>query len=420
MKMKNLWPATLAGTIVMLMPFAFGQGVGPGLTPTGATQAGNGGDIPAWTGTIRAAPTDGPKFTITAANVAQYADKLSEGQKAMFQRYPTTWKMNVYPTHRSASLPPQIYANTAKNAVNARLVNNGNGIANVLPGVAFPQPKNGNEAIWNHLFRYRGENMSRLVGQAAPTANGKYTTVRIQEKGLWLYNRDNMLAKYLQLVTAPARLSGDKLLVYETVDQSAKPRDAWKYNKGLRKTIRAPNVAFDFPGTASDGQRTSDNLDMFNGSPERYTWTLSPRPIEMYVPYNSFNLDKKKAKDVLKAGHINPDHARYELHRVWKVDGRLKNGANHIYSRRTCYLDEDSWQIVHVDHYDKFGQLWRVAEGHTINYFQVPFIWDTLQTLYDLKNGRYLVYGLNEGRKDQFNIRMNEAAFAPAALKNAR
>lgn len=387
---------------------AFGQAKTPMGSPAGAQ-----GNIPAWKNN-GAAPNDGPKFTITAANLAQHAAQLSEGQKAMFQRYPS-WKMVVYPTHRTATLPPNIQANSQRNASSARLTNNGNGITGALPGVAFPMPTNGNQAIWNHLFRYRGETMQRKVGQAAPLPNGKYTVVEIEESGIWLYGQGegNLLAKYRQEVKGPARLAGEKLLVYETLDQNKQLRDAWRFNKGLRKVLRAPNVAFDFPGTASDGQRTSDNLDMFNGSPERYNWSLSG-PFEMYVPYNSHKLDKGGAKQVLRAGHINPDLARYELHRVWKVDGRLKNGANHIYSRRTCYLDEDSWSILHVDHYDKSGRLWRVGEAHTMNFG--GFVWDTLQTLYDLKNGRYLVFGLNMGKKDVFNKKLSDAKFTPRGL----
>ena len=45
------------------------------------------------------------------------------------------------------------------------------------------------------------------------------------------------------------------------------------YNTGQRRG-RAPNVAYDNPGTAADGLRTADQLDLFNGSPDRYEWKL--------------------------------------------------------------------------------------------------------------------------------------------------
>src|SRR5690554_8111524 len=73
---------------------------------------------------------------------------------------------------------------------------------------------------------------------------------------------DNVLFYFKQVITAPSRLAGNVLLVHETLDQVAEPRRAWLYNAGQRRVRRAPQVAYDGPGTAADGMRTSDNLDM--------------------------------------------------------------------------------------------------------------------------------------------------------------
>ncbi len=115
--------------------------------------------------------------------------------------------------------------------------------------------------------------------------------------------------------------------------------------------------------------------------------------------------------------HIDPDLARYELHRVWVVEGTLKPGARHVYGRRTFYLDEDSWQIAVTDTYDKDGALWRAAEAHALNYYQVPVLWSTLEVYYDLKQRRFLVSGIDNRRNPyQFTEDADPREFSPNAL----
>ena len=50
----------------------------------------------------------------------------------------------------------------------------------------------------------------------------------------------------------------------------------------------------------------------------------------------------------LQKGHINPEHTRYELHRVWEVEATLKEGERHIYARRTFYLDEEAGGMLQI------------------------------------------------------------------------
>ena len=211
------------------------------------------------------------------------------------------------------------------------------------------------------------------------------------------------------------------LLVHETLNQVKEPRHAWVYNPGQRRVRRAPNIAYDNPGTAADGLRTSDDFDMYNGAPDRYNWKLVGKK-EIYVPYNSYKLqsDKLQYDDILKVGHLNPEYTRYELHRVWEVEATLKPGASHIYAKRVFYLDEDSWQILVIDKYDNRGQIWRVSEGHAINYYNMPLLWTSLEVHHDLQSGRYLVLGLNnQERAYDFNIKRSPADYTPASLRSA-
>jgi hypothetical protein len=419
--------------------------LGKDLTPMGAEVKGNGGDIPAWTGGIETPAgfqsgekfldpfaSDKVKFTITAENFEQYKANLTEGQIAMFKRYPATYKMPVYPTRRSVNYPQKVYDKTLENATQTSLSDGGNGMSNYVEGAPFPIPATGLEVIWNHIVSYRGESGSRVVGQVAPQANGDYTLVKLREEFTFKANLtdyddasmkdNNILFYFKQEVVAPARLAGNVLLVHETLNQVQGPRKAWIYNAGQRRVRRAPQVAYDGPGTASDGLRTSDNFGMFNGSPDRYNWKLVSKK-EVYIPYNSYKLASGDLKytDIIKPGHINQDLTRYELHRVWHVEATLKEGQRHVYSKRTFYFDEDTWQAAAVDHYDGRGELWRVAEGHTLFFYDDKIQTYGIETLYDLQSARYLALGLSNEEENayNFNIDRKEKEYTPAALRRA-
>lgn len=411
------------------------------LTPLGAERAGNsGGTIPNWDGGLTAPPKDyklggshpdpfakdAIAFAIDSTNVARFAEKLSPGQVALLKKYPDM-KFNVYPTRRSAAFPARTYEMTRKNATTARLADASDVLNDAAEGFPFPLPQNGAEAMWNHKLKYRGIALSRWWNQAAPTATGQFVLARVREEFLFPYFRqgaslsaiDNVFSYYFQSVESPARLAGNMQVVHETLNPTVAPRDVWLYNAGQRRVRRAPNVAYDNPGTASEGLRTNDMLDMFNGALDRYDWKLVGKR-EMYVPYNAYKADASELKpeDLVKAGHLEPSHLRYELHRVWVVEATLKAGQRHINPRRTYYIDEDSWQIVLADHYDTKGKLWRVSEAHVINYYEVPMVSPTLEVHYDLLNGRYLVSGLdNQEEQLNFALQRTPADFAPAALR---
>ncbi|MFW8589737.1 DUF1329 domain-containing protein [Glaciecola sp. 2405UD65-10] len=418
--------------------------LGQSLTPLGAEKAGNADNsIPAWTGGITSAPAGYSKgdfhidpfpedkvlFTITGGNYKEYSEFLSDGQKKLFEAYPDTYQMPVYQSRRTASNPQEVYDATKKNALNADLLEGGNGLKGATLGIPFPIPKTGIEAIWNHTLRYRGESVERKGGQAAVTAGGDYNVIGFNEQLMIKYaepdmtpeklTEDNILFMFKQSVTKPARLAGTALLVHETVDQVKQPRQAWTYNTGQRRVRRAPNIAYDAPGTQADGLRTTDDFDMFNGSPNRYNWELKGKQ-EMYIAYNNYALhsDKVEYEDILHTGHVNPALTRYEKHRVWVVEATLKEEFRHVYQKRVFYIDEDSWQVHVADMYDNRGDLYRVAIAHGVNYYDVPTHWSTLDVYHDLNSRRYLAIGLdNEESMYDFSIKMDDRDFTPQALR---
>ncbi len=414
------------------------------LTPMGSERAGNAaGTIPEWTGgfskpsgseevTSRLAnpfPDDQIKFTITAANVDQYADNLSPGQIAVFKKYPDTYKMNVYETRRTVALPNDVYAKIRQNGTTAELVNDGNGVVDFEVAHAFPIPQDAHEVLWNHLTRYRGGSAQRNYVQVPVQASGAYVPVQITDTFTWpdflVGGKDpekdrNVLIYFTYAIHSPPQLTGTVLLVHETVDQVSDPRRAWLYNAGQRRVRRAPQVAYDGPGQGSDGTRTADDFDMFNGAPDRYNWKLVGKK-EVYVPYNSYLMHSSDLsyKDIHNKGHMNQDYARYELHRVYEVEATLKEGSRHIYAKRVFFIDEDSWQIMIKDQYDGQGQLWRVGEAHAIQYYTIDVPWITNETLMDLNDGRYLTLGLTNEEKIDFifNLAMKRRDYDTGALR---
>lgn len=418
--------------------------LGTTLTPLGAVMSANAkGTIPAWTGGLNSKNStksedsgrpahpfvaDKPMMVISATNYNEYKNNLSPGQIAMFEKY-ADYKMPIYKTKRTAAYSSDLYEKVKKNATTAELVQSGNGIINFDTAIPFPIAKNGSEVIWNHITRYRGGTAKRFLTTIPVQSNGSFVPVKMNDQLVWpeflkegrdADKDDNILFYYLQEITAPARLTGTALLVHETIDQVKEARKAWVYNAGQRRVRRAPNVAYDGPGAGTDGLRASDNYDMYNGAPDRYDWKLIGKK-ELYIPYNSYNLLDTNAKyeDLIQEGHLNADYLRYELHRVWEVEATLKEGARHIYAKRTFFIDEDTWGASVIDQYDGRGELWKLSEAHNIQFYDVDTPWMVAETLHDLNSGRYLVTGLSNEEPTFmiFGEKVKRADFSTSALR---
>jgi hypothetical protein len=216
----------------------------------------------------------------------------------------------------------------------------------------------------------------------------------------------------------PAQLTGRGSLVYETIDQTRDPRKVWRYLPATRQVVRLPNFGYAVPSFDGDSLRTVDDFELYVGPPDRYDWKLLGKR-EMYIPYNAYRVHAEdlEPSEILGKQHLNPDLLRYERHRVWVVEARLKKGERHIYGRRVFYLDEDSWQIALSDSFDLSGKLWRTAEAHAVNYYEVPVLWATLYAFYDLEKHRYLVEGLDNTRAPPaFSTTADPREFSPNAL----
>lgn len=412
------------------------------LTPVGAERAGNAdGSIPEWTGGISQALPGWPNkkndrpnphaddqvlYTITAANMDQYADKLTEGTRAMLKAYPETFKLKVYPSQRTAAFPQAIYDAIAKNATTAELVNGGDSVQGVWGSIPFPIPETGVEVIWNHLLRYQGssreyvgnENVIFNSGQRQDWFfNGEQASPFYDANASDKDRADGIFLKNALTVQRPSRDSGEGYLTLDSLDMTGKPRKAWTYDPGERRVRRAPNLAFDTPDRSLT---VIDDFEVFSGSPERYDWKLVGKK-EIYVPYNNnkVNSPNNTLDEVAGTDYLNSDLIRYELHRVWVVEGTVKDGQRHMYQKRVQYVDEDSWNILASDKYDGNGNLWRVSFYYPVVASEVPLTGAGAYTNIDLKkNGYYIMNLVADGKGFAFNSNARKVSyFTSAALR---
>ncbi|MCY4043457.1 MAG: DUF1329 domain-containing protein [Cellvibrionales bacterium] len=427
MKIKNAFSLGVLGA-ALAMPIAGFAAVsqqeanklGTELTPMGAEKAGNAdGSIPAWTGSMNGVPAglsytgsgdvypdpygkEKPLFIITAKNMAKYEAKLSEGEKALLKKYPETFNIPVYQSHRDGRFSQLSEARSKWNATHTQLVNGIDGLQSYTGGVPFPIPKNGAEVIWN----------ARLV-HPHPTLNGELDDIAVYLNGNQQKRRQSMVQEfpysypqnkigdteaqiganggYVHVtVLEPARQKGQMTVVHEAMDQVKNDRQAWVYIPGSRRVRRAPTVGYDTPD-GPGGLMTVDDSLGFNGAMDRYDWKLLGKK-EIYIPYHSYKFDSPEVKysDLLMKGHANPEFMRYELHRVWVVEANLKEGARHVYAKRRFYIDEDSWQIALLESYDGRGDLWKVGILNTVYDYAIKGYIARAQVFHDLSSGAYV------------------------------
>jgi hypothetical protein len=410
------------------------------LTPFGAEKAGNSnGTIPAWAGgytTVspgykNGAPrpdpfaSDKPLFSITAKNMDQYAASLSDGVKAMLKKDPK-YRLDIYPTHRSAAAPKWVYDNTFKNATRAKLTDNGYGVEGAYGGIPFPIPKDGYEALWNHRLAWNGHAFQTpsTTWVVMPDGN-RILASRGQETHQYpYYDKDGSLetfkGHYLfirYIANAPASKAGESILAHEPTN-ATQPRMIWQYLVGQRRVRRAPSVAYDTPDSVTSGMGMFDEAFGMFGPSDRHQWTLVGKK-ELYLPYNNNRAALAKVADLITPGFLNPDLVRWELHRVWVLEAKLAPGKRHVMPTRKYYLDEDTWQIVLQDGWDAQGQLWHTQYNLPYLVPDLPAVVTSIMWgVYNHQTGTYY-YNLAPNEESVvYNVRPNlkDNDFSPEAL----
>jgi hypothetical protein len=381
------------------------------LTPMGAERGANkDGTIPAWDGglTKPAAgykngdprpdpfPADKPVHTIDAKNMAQHADKLSDGVKALMKKH-ADFRIEVYPTRRTGGAPQYVYDNTFRNATRAKLVDNGQGIEGAFGGIPFPIPKDGYEVILNHRLAWTGVNWQSPIRVWVMTADGKRS---MASGGVQTFRRqyydpelsadkfDGYYALGKFAVTEPGSKAGEAILAHDGLNASH-PRGLWQYLVGQRRVRKAPSVGYDTPDSVTSGIGLFDEAFNLFGPIDKHELKLIGKK-ELYIPYNNNRAALAKVDDLVKPNALNPSLVRWELHRVWEVEATLAAGKRHVAAKRKYYIDEDTWQIILFDGWDAKGELWRTNFTLTLTAPDIPAVLGNMfWGGYDLNTGAY-------------------------------
>ena len=380
------------------------------LTPVGAERAGNqAGTIPAWNGGYAVSgrsesfALEKPVLVLTPRNFREHADQLPEGAKFLFQKYPS-YRMDVYPTHRTASAPAWVYDNIFRNATRAHAASDGivAGVEGAAGGIPFPIPKNGFEAMWNHLLAFWGPARELHASTYVVSADGtmeKSSSYR-ETADFPYYYRDatpesfgGYYFKTLHLQDAPADRIGQGYLNWQPIDIRRTRFAAWRLLPGEHRARKAPSISYDVPDPDAGGFESLDEYYLFFGGLDHYDFKLVGKK-EMFVPYNNNRLTTRPVRELLGPRHANPDDIRYELHRVWVVEGTLAKGQHDIVAHRRLYLDEDTWMAVYSDSWDERGVLWKFGQASMVVVPELPAVIIGPQFVYDFELGGYL-YGFS-------------------------
>ena len=403
--------------------------LGTTLTGFGAEKAGNvDGSIPEYTGGLpyRSAGPDRyedpfkgekPLYNIDAKNVQQYESQLTVGTRALIERFPT-YRIDVYPTHRTVRYPEWVLENTIKNATTAKLTGKieGDKIAGEdeeglpFPGIPFPIPKTGCEVMWNHALHNEPPithmaNSGWLVDAAGRPSligdvNQYYVRPWYEKSGKLRRKTRDAVCGFSVLMNTPPTSAGTYFLGFYLPDLSV--QRVWFYSPGNRRVRKAPEFSYDVPIAAYGGVLFWDEVFGFVGRMDRFDFNLIGKR-EIIIPYNSFMItNQATVEETIGSNHVNPETIRWEKHRVWVVDSTRKAEARHAYKRRVFYIDEDSWAIIATESYDGADNLWRIAFFYNFPAYDVGGINTNIWNFYDVVKGNYFL--INIGRNERGNF----------------
>jgi hypothetical protein len=391
--------------------------LGKELTPLGAEKAGSAdGSVPAFEGFDTPLPgwewgkvrseywkhKDEKKlFSIDASNVDQYAAHLTDGEITALKTI-KGYRMDVYPSHRNCGVLPLLAERTKLNATEAKIGADGWGLEHArTAGIPFPIPKSGVEVMYNVRMRPKGigalyNDGTSIIGPRPGSSDVTwyqwYLTFLYpmhQPEKASVESEGNVEFFVYYNYSKPAALAGQGFVATNWMN---KDPESYYYFPGQRRVRRLPSYIFDTPLIGFENQYLNDEQLLLWSTLDRFDYKLLGKK-EIYVPHNEFHMFDYKAnpKDVFLKSFVNPDFHHYELHRVWVVEARIKQGYRHLAPHRIYYVDEDTWAAVSLTDYDKDDKVWKQVEVAQIPVWELGGTCAYSPTLmWDLQSGRYV------------------------------
>jgi hypothetical protein len=322
---------------------------------------------------------------INQSNWREYQDCFSEGirylwSQAGFWKMPQDAELHVGQQHQYV-LPQPFVAASEKFGGQARLIRQSDGsfrLENYTAGVPFPNPSGPDRALeiaTNATYRMTGYAAAGLADVGAGPAR-YYSKDR---RGIWSAETVDYVYRQLAYNWEPGVLQNDpqgagawssEWVMVESPEQmrytalltihyqdNLRNDDTWTFVPALRRSLRLPEGAKCLPLFGGD----ADNGDVGIG---KYTANfVREEPLLTLVEMNPQFAGKFPEEYDGALGWPKPSWGDWETRKAYVVD--LRNisslGADRCYGKRTVYLDQQYYQTLAEDIYDRRLQLAKVA-----------------------------------------------------------
>jgi hypothetical protein len=338
---------------------------------------------------------------------------------------------------------PQEYINaTEKYSKQAKLDEN-DGISGYIAGQPFPNidpkdPKAGLKIIWNHFWRFRGDDFTsgHIAGKGSNFKrylifeNGNEVEAETANSTLRAMGRmlvppipafpEAVKAQIFEYTLSstqyPRDSAGTTILQQRYVDPT-KPDDQWIYIPSIRR-VRRNSTSQRCATLAPTDYTLDDIVSGFNGKVPNFTYKLLGKQKVLGISdWGGKNLPPRKHGDYF------PQDVAWTQTDAWVVEQSSKDPA-YCYSKRVMYVVDPEVMIsfTMIKNYDRKGELWKEMQVSASDYDHKKLTGVTkgvlnanYVTLMNHQTGRVTITAIADG-STLFNMGLTPAQFSLAEI----